>query len=87
MRSKLNFRLLLLLLHFAKATNVLYCDGVYQLQNRFPFPKANKENDLNQRPPGQTSPSPTACGMLDPRSDKICLEISRLAMKELLKRD
>ena len=53
MRSSLNFHLLLLLLHFAKAADVFYCDGVYQLQNRFPNAnkenslKANKENDLN----------------------------------------
>ena len=42
MRSKLNFHLLLLLVHFAEATDVLYCDGVYQLQNRFPEEQLKK---------------------------------------------
>ena len=37
MRSSLNFNLLLLLVHdVAEAAHVLYCDGVYQLPNRFP---------------------------------------------------
>ena len=76
--------LLLLLSSSALAADVLYCDRVYQLHDRYANTSA-KNGHVNTL--GLTSLRPPVCGALDSERSKSFLAISRRAMKEPSRRD